>query len=240
MATIRRRVFLRSLWPFVSDLYGKERRELNPHQRCVNLTKIFNLLIKHYFNGLRFAPNQHVFVLRNKMKFEDVASLYDQTHLLSKRDAKRFMDSNKLEYIFNTGQVSLRRGNEFKLKKFVNLFLNKIFERWKGQIDENLKKTPQYIICPLNYSRENIQILERRITRLFKRINGSGIRINKNGQVSIKEPMYVRLYVIDGIPEEFTFQEFCEFQSFDYNTFNSESYRRKFLKKFFPNFIKIS
>ena len=60
MATIRRRVFLRSLWPFVSTLYVKERRELNPHQRNVNHTKIFNLLIKHYFNGLRFSPNQPV------------------------------------------------------------------------------------------------------------------------------------------------------------------------------------
>ena len=80
------------------------------------------------------------FVLRNKIKFEDVVSLYDQTHLLSKRDAKRFWDSNELEYIFNTGQVSLRRGNEFKLKKFVNLFLNKIFERWKDQIDGKLSK----------------------------------------------------------------------------------------------------
>lgn len=240
MATLRRRVFLRSLWPFVSDLYGKERRELNPHQRYVNLTKIFNLLIKHYFNGLRFAPNQPVFVLRNKMKFEDVTRLYDQTHLLSKRDAKHFWDLNELEYIFNTGQVSLRRGNEFKLKKFINLFLNKIFERWKDQIDGKLKKTPQYIIRPLNYSRKNIQILERRITRLFKRINGSGIRINKNGQASIKELRYVRLYVIDRIPEVFTFQEFCAFQKTDYDTFNYESYRKNFLTKFFPNFIKIS
>lgn len=240
MATTRRRVFLRSLWPFVSDLYGKERRELNPHLRLVNRTKIFNLLIKHYFNGLRFSPNQPVFVLRNKIKFEDVVSLYDQTHLLSKRDAKRFWDSNRLEYIFNTGQVSLRRGNEFKLKKFVNLFLNKIFEKWKDKIDEKLSKKPSFSVGSLNYERSEIEKLERMITRVFERVNGRGIRINKDGQIGIKDPMYVKLYVIDGIPEEFTFREVCGFQSSDYKTFNCKSYRRKFLTKFFPNFVKIS
>jgi len=240
MATIRRHVFLRSLWPFVSKLYGKERTELNPHQRCVNHTKIFNLLIKHYFNGLCFAPNQPIFVLRNKIKFEDVVSLYDQTHLLSKQDAKRFWDSNELEYIFNTGQVSLRRGNEFKLKKFVNLFLNKIFEKWKDQIDEKLSKKPSFSVGSLNYERSEIEKLERMITRVFERVNGRGIRINKDGQISIKDPMYVMLYVIDGIPTKFTFREVCGFQSSDYKTFNSENYRRKFLTKFFPNFVKIS
>ena len=240
MTTLRCRVFLRSLWPFVSDLYGKERRELNPLQRYKNLTTIFNLLIRHYFIGLRFSQNQPVFVLKNKMKFEDVTRLYDQTYLLSKRDAKRFWDSNQIEYIFNTGQVSLRRDNEIKLRKLLIIFLNKIFGRWKKQMDDKLRNQDFYSIDSLNYQINEIQILERRITRFFKRINGSGLRINKDGQVSIKEPMYVRLYVIDGIPEEFTFREFCGFQRTDYDTFNTEKYRKKFLTKFFPNFIEIS
>ena len=240
MSTLRRSVFLRSLWPFVSDLYGKERRELNPLQRYKNLTKIFNLLIRHNFIGLRFSRNQPVFVLRNKMKFEDVTRLYDQTYLLSKRDAKRFWDLNQIEYIFNTGQVSLRRENELKLRNYMIIFLNKIFERWKKQMDDKLRNQDFNSFNSLNYQMNEIQILERRITRFFKRINGSGIRVNKDGQVSIKEPMYVRLYVIDGIPEEFTFREFCGFQRTDYDTFNTEKYRKKFLTKFFPNFIEIS
>ena len=240
MSTLRRSVFLRSLWPFVSDLYGKERRELNPLQRYKNLTKIFNLLIRHNFIGLRFSRNQPVFVLRNKMKFEDVTRLYDQTYLLSKRDAKRFWDLNQIVYIFNTGQVSLRRENELKLRNYMIIFLNKIFERWKKQMDDKLRNQDFNSFNSLNYQMNEIQILERRITRFFKRINGSGIRVNKDGQVSIKEPMYVRLYVIDGIPEEFTFREFCGFQRTDYDTFNTEKYRKKFLTKFFPNFIEIS
>ena len=245
MTTVSNRVFLRSLWPFVSELYGRERKKLSPSQRNNNLTKIFNLLIKHYFNGVRFSQTQPSLVLRNKMKFEDVVRLYDQTHLLSNRDAKRFWNSNGVEYIFNTGQVSLRRGNEFKFKKFINLYLNKIFERWKKQIDVELNRTPTFmnpsnIIRPLNYKRSDIERLERRITRFFKQVNGRGIRINKDGQVGIKDPMYIMLYVIGGIPEEFTFREVCGFQEFDYNTFNSESYRKKFLTKFFPKFVKIS
>ena len=250
MTTIRRQVFLRSLWPFVSKFYGNERKKLDPYKRSVNIRKIFNMLIKHYFNGVRFSQNQPVFVLRNKMGFGEVTSLYDNTHLLSKKVAKRFWNSKQIEYIFNTGQVSLRRGNELKLKKFINYYLNIIFERWKGQIDIKLSKRsvkrPYFSnlnsipVDSLNYEYNEIKILEKRITRFFNLVNGRGIRINKDGGVSTDDPMYVKLYVIDGIPKEFTFKNFCGFNTVNYDTFNFVNYRRNFLTKFFPNFIKIS
>jgi hypothetical protein len=162
-------------------------------------------------------------ILNEKVSYERVCELFAPTRRMTKREAKRYWESeeNLFEFTPLTGRLTLARKDEWELQKYLSQKLTNIF---------------------LTCSRRgyNIDKLEKRITKFFKLVNGKGIRkALLTGQFSMKIVNNCGVFVLkEGqLPEKFSFQEVCGIRVDE--GISLELYCRKFLTKFFPDFVKI-
>ena len=206
-----RNVFRASIWGSISHLYKNKSKEVR-----VGKVEIFNTLIKMYFKAGLEKP-----ILNEKVSYERVCELFAPTRRMNKREAKRYWESeeNLFEFTSLTGRLILARKDEWELQKYLIRNLTNIFGtcfRRGYTIDE----------------------LEKRITKFFKLVNGKGIRKALfTGQLSTRIVKNCGVFVFkEGqLPEKFSFQGILRVDkgiSFDL-------YRREFLTKFFPDFVRI-
>ena len=208
-----RNVFRASIWNHISYLYNGRSEGLRTGE-----VKIFNLLIRMYFDAGLEKP-----ILNEKVSYERVCELFAPTRRMNKREAKRYwgMKENLFDFTTLTGRLLLARSDEWKLHKYLNKKLTYIF--W---------------MC----SRKGYDVgqLEKVLTRFFKLVNGKGIRkafITGHFSMNIVNNCGIFVLKKEQLPEKFSFQEVCGC-FFEDTGLSLDTYRRMFLTKFFPDFVK--
>ena len=208
-----RNVFRASIWNSISHLYNNKSEETRKGK-----VEIFNTLIKMYFKAGLEKP-----ILNEKVSYEKVCELFGPTRRMTKCEAKRYWESkeNLFEFTPLTGRLVLARKDEWELQKYLSRNLTNIFD----------------LCVRRGY---NIDKLEKKLTNFFKLVNGRGIRkALLTGQLSTKFVNNCGVFVLkEGqLPEKFSFQEVYGIRDSEALTF--DLYRRKFLTKFFPDFIRV-
>lgn len=206
-----RNVFRASIWRSISHLYDT--------RLSGGKVEIFNTLIRMYFIGRDTQS-----VLNEKVSYQRVCELFAPTRRMNKREAKRYwgMKENLFDFTTLTRRLFIARSNEWKLHKYLHKKLTDIF--W---------------MC----SRKGYDVgqLEKVLTRFFKLVNGKGIRkAFITGHFSMKIVNNCGVFVLkeEQLPEKFSFQEVCGC-FFEDTGLSLDTYRRMFLTKFFPDFVKI-
>jgi len=206
-----RNVFRASIWSSISYLYDNKSEDAR-----VGEVEIFNTLIRMYFKAGLEKP-----ILNEKVSYERVCELFAPTRRMDKREAKRYWESNENLFEFTplTGRLSLVRKDELELQKYMIKRLTNIFFK-----------------C--FHRRYTIDKYEKKITKFFKLVNGKGIRKATNtGQFSTRIVNNCGVFVFkEGqLPEKFSFQGILRVEEVT----SFELYHRKFLSKFFPDFVRI-
>ena len=210
-----RNVFPASIWSKIEYLYP----DRSPSQVLKGSVEIFNILIRLYFNTRLEKPTLNV-----KVPYQKVCELFKPTRKMNKCQAKEYWErrENMFDFTTLTGRLLLEKKAEWELQKYLKKKLCNIY---------NSCFEPGH----------DIDWLEKRLTCFFRVVNGKGIRKDLiTGKLSMRivdNNPDVFVLKEGQLPEKFSFTEVCGIRDDAVLTFNL--YRRKFLTKFFPDFVKI-